>query len=258
MVTVRPPGAMERARSPCSPCPTSARSPTSSTWAASARPGTPSSPAARASTRRCSPRTTGPSARAPSRTSASTTVRRSSGRRTPPVRHHDAARRDRARAAGLPTRRAPVTLSDLPSYTAAFVTNARGVPPVRRIDDGSRRRREADGEGGGGLRGGALGHGLRDAVREAPPEPYSGRPPGHDQAPCRAGVTHSQAPRAPFGFLRGTPGDLLERSRRRVRSGPTAPFLNAFRRRGPPTATYLGRAGFDRRSGTWGCRGPCP
>ncbi|MFF1376810.1 aminotransferase class IV [Streptomyces sp. NPDC058308] len=38
-------------------------------------------------------------------------------------------------AAGLPTRHAPVTLDGLPSYAAAFVTNAWGVRPVRRIDD---------------------------------------------------------------------------------------------------------------------------
>ncbi|QES41483.1 class IV aminotransferase [Streptomyces venezuelae] len=38
-------------------------------------------------------------------------------------------------AAGLPSRHAPVTLADLPSYRAAFVTNAWGVRPVRRIDD---------------------------------------------------------------------------------------------------------------------------
>ncbi|MGW5737136.1 MULTISPECIES: aminotransferase class IV family protein [Streptomyces] len=38
-------------------------------------------------------------------------------------------------AAGYPSRRAPVTLADLSSYTAAFVTNARGIAPVRRIDD---------------------------------------------------------------------------------------------------------------------------
>lgn len=37
-------------------------------------------------------------------------------------------------AAGLPTAHAPVTLADLPSYTAAFVTNAWGVSPVRRVD----------------------------------------------------------------------------------------------------------------------------
>ncbi|MGW0531857.1 aminotransferase class IV [Streptomyces sp. NPDC003032] len=37
--------------------------------------------------------------------------------------------------AGLPSRHAPVTLADLPSYTAAFVTNAWGVSPVRRVDD---------------------------------------------------------------------------------------------------------------------------
>lgn len=40
----------------------------------------------------------------------------------------------RLAGAGLPTRRAPVTLADLSSYTAAFVTNARGIAPVRRID----------------------------------------------------------------------------------------------------------------------------
>ncbi|GAA3137650.1 aminotransferase class IV family protein [Streptomyces rectiviolaceus] len=40
----------------------------------------------------------------------------------------------RLAAAGLPTRRAPVTLADLSSYTAVFVTNARGIAPVRRID----------------------------------------------------------------------------------------------------------------------------
>ncbi|MFE0175459.1 aminotransferase class IV [Streptomyces sp. NPDC059002] len=38
-------------------------------------------------------------------------------------------------AAGLPTRHARVALADLPSYEAAFVTNAWGVSPVRRIDD---------------------------------------------------------------------------------------------------------------------------
>ncbi len=35
---------------------------------------------------------------------------------------------------GIPTRRAPVGLADLPSYRAAFVTNARGIAPVARID----------------------------------------------------------------------------------------------------------------------------
>lgn len=40
----------------------------------------------------------------------------------------------RLTAAGLPTRRAPVTLADLSSYAAVFVTNARGIAPVRRID----------------------------------------------------------------------------------------------------------------------------
>ncbi|MEU5688744.1 class IV aminotransferase [Streptomyces venezuelae] len=43
--------------------------------------------------------------------------------------------RSRLPAAGLATRHAPVTLADLPSYRAAFVTNAWGVRPVRRIDD---------------------------------------------------------------------------------------------------------------------------
>ncbi|WP_369217300.1 aminotransferase class IV [Streptomyces flavofungini] len=37
-------------------------------------------------------------------------------------------------AAGVPTRHARVTLADLPSYAAAFVTNSWGVSPVRRID----------------------------------------------------------------------------------------------------------------------------
>ncbi|MCI3930548.1 aminotransferase class IV [Streptomyces sp. AN091965] len=37
--------------------------------------------------------------------------------------------------AGLPTRRGPVFLRDLPSYRAAFVTNSWGVSPVRRVDD---------------------------------------------------------------------------------------------------------------------------
>ena len=36
---------------------------------------------------------------------------------------------------GLPTRRRPVHLSDLPSCSAAFVTNARGIAPVGRIDE---------------------------------------------------------------------------------------------------------------------------
>ena len=37
--------------------------------------------------------------------------------------------------AGIATRRAPVRLAELPSYDAAFVTNARGIAPVTRIDD---------------------------------------------------------------------------------------------------------------------------
>jgi branched-subunit amino acid aminotransferase/4-amino-4-deoxychorismate lyase len=35
----------------------------------------------------------------------------------------------------LPSRRARVTLADLPSYRAAFVSNSIGVAAVRRIDD---------------------------------------------------------------------------------------------------------------------------
>ncbi|MEV0317682.1 aminotransferase class IV family protein [Streptomyces sp. NPDC050658] len=41
----------------------------------------------------------------------------------------------RLASAGPGTRRGPVTLADLSSYGAAFVTNARGIAPVRRIDD---------------------------------------------------------------------------------------------------------------------------
>ncbi|MGW1027021.1 aminotransferase class IV family protein [Streptomyces sp. NPDC002577] len=41
----------------------------------------------------------------------------------------------RLAGAGLGSRRAPVRLADLASYTSAFVTNARGIAPVRRIDD---------------------------------------------------------------------------------------------------------------------------
>ena len=41
----------------------------------------------------------------------------------------------RVAAAGLPTRRAPVRLADLPGYRAAFATNARGIAPVAQIDD---------------------------------------------------------------------------------------------------------------------------
>lgn len=41
----------------------------------------------------------------------------------------------RLAAAGLPSRRAPVRLSDLPNYRAAFVTNARGIASVAQIDD---------------------------------------------------------------------------------------------------------------------------
>ncbi len=38
-------------------------------------------------------------------------------------------------AAGLPSRRGPVYLADLPGYRGAFVTNARGIAPVAQIDD---------------------------------------------------------------------------------------------------------------------------
>jgi branched-subunit amino acid aminotransferase/4-amino-4-deoxychorismate lyase len=41
----------------------------------------------------------------------------------------------RLAAAGLPSRRAPVHLADLPQYRGAFVTNARGIAPVAKIDD---------------------------------------------------------------------------------------------------------------------------
>jgi branched-subunit amino acid aminotransferase/4-amino-4-deoxychorismate lyase len=37
-------------------------------------------------------------------------------------------------SAGLPTTRAPVRLSDLPSVTAAFATNSLGIAAVGRID----------------------------------------------------------------------------------------------------------------------------
>lgn len=35
----------------------------------------------------------------------------------------------------LPSVRRPVTLADLPSYAAAFITNSQGIAPVNRIDD---------------------------------------------------------------------------------------------------------------------------
>lgn len=41
----------------------------------------------------------------------------------------------RLAGSGLPSRRAPVRLSDLPNYRGAFVTNARGIAPVAQIDD---------------------------------------------------------------------------------------------------------------------------
>ncbi len=41
----------------------------------------------------------------------------------------------RLRDGGLPTRRGAVRLADVGSYTGAFVTNARGIAPVGRIDD---------------------------------------------------------------------------------------------------------------------------
>jgi hypothetical protein len=37
--------------------------------------------------------------------------------------------------AGLPSRRATVRLTDLPSFSAAFVTNSLGAAPVSRVDD---------------------------------------------------------------------------------------------------------------------------
>jgi branched-subunit amino acid aminotransferase/4-amino-4-deoxychorismate lyase len=37
--------------------------------------------------------------------------------------------------AGLPGRRRPVALADLPSFAGAFVANANGIAPVQRIDD---------------------------------------------------------------------------------------------------------------------------
>jgi branched-subunit amino acid aminotransferase/4-amino-4-deoxychorismate lyase len=40
-------------------------------------------------------------------------------------------------ALGVPSRRAPVHLTDLPSYASVFVTNSRGVAPVGRVDDRS-------------------------------------------------------------------------------------------------------------------------
>jgi branched-subunit amino acid aminotransferase/4-amino-4-deoxychorismate lyase len=36
---------------------------------------------------------------------------------------------------GVPARRAPVRVADLPSFEAAFVTNSLGVAPVERVDD---------------------------------------------------------------------------------------------------------------------------
>ena len=41
----------------------------------------------------------------------------------------------RLAAAGLPSRRGPVRLADLPAYSGAFVTNSHGIGPVGRIDD---------------------------------------------------------------------------------------------------------------------------
>jgi branched-subunit amino acid aminotransferase/4-amino-4-deoxychorismate lyase len=41
----------------------------------------------------------------------------------------------RLAGAGIPTRRGPVRLADLRSCSAAFVTNARGIAPVGRIDE---------------------------------------------------------------------------------------------------------------------------
>lgn len=41
----------------------------------------------------------------------------------------------RLAGSGLPARRRPVRLADLPAFAAAFVTNSRGIAPVGRIDD---------------------------------------------------------------------------------------------------------------------------
>src|SRR5207237_8427529 len=41
----------------------------------------------------------------------------------------------RLAGAGLPARRRPVRLADLPSFAAVFVTNSRGIAPVGRVDD---------------------------------------------------------------------------------------------------------------------------
>lgn len=36
---------------------------------------------------------------------------------------------------GVPSRRGPVHVADLPSYTSVFVTNTHGVAAVDRVDD---------------------------------------------------------------------------------------------------------------------------
>jgi branched-subunit amino acid aminotransferase/4-amino-4-deoxychorismate lyase len=39
--------------------------------------------------------------------------------------------------AGIPTRRVPLRLADVPSFEAGFVTNSRGIAPIGRIDESS-------------------------------------------------------------------------------------------------------------------------
>jgi branched-subunit amino acid aminotransferase/4-amino-4-deoxychorismate lyase len=41
----------------------------------------------------------------------------------------------RLAGAGIGSRRAPIHLSDIPSFAAGFVTNARGIAPIGRVDD---------------------------------------------------------------------------------------------------------------------------
>jgi branched-subunit amino acid aminotransferase/4-amino-4-deoxychorismate lyase len=41
----------------------------------------------------------------------------------------------RLAGAGIPTRRVPLNLTDVPSFEAGFVTNSRGIAPIGRIDE---------------------------------------------------------------------------------------------------------------------------
>jgi hypothetical protein len=41
----------------------------------------------------------------------------------------------RLAGAGIGSRRAAIHLSDIPSFAAGFVTNARGIAPIGRVDD---------------------------------------------------------------------------------------------------------------------------